>query len=119
MHDHVYADGQINHMKYLITIFILFLLISDVNANWINNPFTRKPDYYEESGVTPIPQPYQQEPTVLTLRDLLVAVGIMSPRPLGYVITFQDDPVVKAVFQDDPTVNVVFQDVPEISAYAP
>lgn len=93
--------------------------ISNAYADWLNNPFTRKPDYYEESGVTPIPQPYQQNPTVLTLRDLLVAVGIMSYIPSVYTITFQDDPTVKVVFQDDPVVNVVFQDVPEIPVYAP
>jgi hypothetical protein len=105
-------------MKVLIVTLALLLLAGSSLAD-----FTIKIDpdldYFEPSGVTPIPQMYQQTPTVETLRDLLVLVGIMSPRPTGYVTTFQDDPTVKAVFQDDPTVKIVFQDVPEITVYLP
>jgi hypothetical protein len=68
-------------------------------------------DYYEYGGVTPIPQAYQASPTAESLRDLLIAIGIMDSAPAAEIgVPWQDDPDNNGVFQDDPTVNAVFQD---------
>lgn len=65
-------------------------------------------DYYEGSNVKPIPQAYQGTPTANTLRDLLIAVGIMSAAPAVTQVIFQDRPSVNIVFQG--RANAVFQD---------
>ena len=94
----------------------MLLLASVALSAWYYNPFTGKLDYYEYGGVSPIPQAYQSTPTAATLRDLLVAIGIMDAAPsVGGAggMAWQDDPVVKVVFQDDPVVKVAFQDSPD------
>ena len=71
-------------MKIIIACLIVLVCAGTVYAKWTYNPFTGKADYYQDlasdSGVT-VPQPYQATPTVTSLRDLLVAAGIMSPAP--------------------------------------
>ena len=94
-------------MRYLIALILLFVVAVTVyGQEWMNNPYTRKPDYW--SGVSPIPQPYQASPTATSLRDLLITVGIMSAAPS----VSEDDGVFQnrdnGIFQGRD--NAVFQD---------
>lgn len=67
-------------MKRIVFIMALIILsVSYASADWTIQ--IKGIDYYEKSGVSGTPQPYQASPTLDTLRDLLVTVGIMSPAP--------------------------------------
>ena len=101
-------------MRYLIILVCLLWAVGYANAAFITNPYTGNPDYYT-SGLT-VPQAYQETPTADTLRDALIAAGIMSAAPAAVVpnaMAWQDDPAVKVVFQDDPVVKVAWQDSPD------
>lgn len=73
-------------MKRLILLALLIpgLAFAGAPTKWIINPQTGEPDYYQDletdSGVS-VPQPYQANPTLTSLRDLLVAAGIMEEAP--------------------------------------
>jgi len=87
-------------MKVVFLTLAVFFLVGSVSADYT---VTIDPDldYYDESGVTPIPQAYQANPTVTTLRDLLITVGIMSAAPSDVVHgeVWQND--LLEVWQDD------------------
>lgn len=94
-----------------VTIAISLIIACPVLAAWEYNPFTDELDYH--SGVS-IPQPYQASPTLETLRDALIAAGIMSPAPTlreGEIV-WQDRDNQNIVFQDrnDDATKIVFQD---------